>query len=111
MPGSGQPRVPPLRRVRPSMSQETSRPCRPPSHVVSTSDGVNYTGGSGGTISNSLFANNGDDGIDLNDDVATHVVNNVIRDNRDDGIEFRVRSGSSPLTLDFTGNVITGNKE
>jgi PKD repeat protein len=81
------------------------------SHVVSTSDGVNYTSGSGGTISNSLFANNGDDGIDLNDDVATHVVNNTIRDNRDDGIEYRVRSGSSPVTLEFTGNVITGNKE
>jgi len=81
------------------------------SHVVGTFDGVNYTGGSGGTISNSLFANNGDDGIDLNDDVSTHVVNNTIRDNDDDGIEFRLRSGSPPVTLDFTGNVISGNKE
>ena len=80
-------------------------------HVTNTSDGVNYNSGSGGTISNSLFANNGDDGIDLNDDVETHIINNTIRDNRDDGIEFRVRSGSSPFTLDFTGNVITGNKE
>jgi PKD repeat protein len=80
-------------------------------HVVGTFDGVNYTGGSGGTISNSLFANNGDDGIDLNDDVSTHVINNTIRDNDDDGIEFRLRSGSPPVTLDFTGNVITGNKE
>jgi PKD repeat protein len=81
------------------------------SHVIGTFDGVNYTGGSGGTISNSLFANNGDDGIDLNDDVSTHVIDNTIRDNDDDGIEFRLRSGSPPVTLDFIGNLITGNKE
>jgi hypothetical protein len=79
-------------------------------HVVQTSDGTNYTSGSGGTFSNNLFANNSDDGIDLNYNVKVRVIDNIIRNNGDDGIEFRLYPYSGPeITTEFVGNRITGN--
>ncbi len=81
-------------------------------HIIRTGDGVNWTSGGDGTFRDCLFANNDDDGIDLNDRVALLVTNCVIRDNRDDGVEFRTRAASGPATtVTFTGNRITGNGE
>ncbi|HKQ58962.1 MAG TPA: right-handed parallel beta-helix repeat-containing protein [Candidatus Eisenbacteria bacterium] len=81
-------------------------------HVIHNGDGVDYVDGSGGTFSNSLFADNTDDGIDLNGRLAARVLDNVIRDNRDDGIEYRLYAYTGPvLALDVIGNRITGNRE
>jgi len=81
-------------------------------HVIGTADGTNYTNGGGGTFSDNLFANNSDDGIDINGKVNVRVVNNIIRDNDDDGLEFRMYAYSGPLlTTEITGNIITGNRE
>src|SRR3990172_47784 len=81
-------------------------------HVIGTQDGTNYTNGGGGTFSNSLFAYNSDDGVDINGTVNVRVVNNIIRDNDDDGLEFRMYPHTGPLLItEISGNVITGNRE
>jgi len=80
--------------------------------IVGNGDGVDYTSGGGGTFSNSLFANNRDDGIDLNGRVNVRILDNTIRDNRDDGVEFRLHVYTGPtLTTEIIGNRITGNGE
>jgi PKD repeat protein len=78
--------------------------------MVLAGDGVNYLPRSSGTVSNSLFMNNRDDGIDLNGDVSVTVVNNTILNNSDDGIEFRMYPYAGPtLTVTVTGNRFIGN--
>jgi PKD repeat protein len=78
--------------------------------MILAGDGVNYLPGSSGTISNSVFANNRDDGIDLNGDVSVTVVNNIVMGNSDDGIEFRMYPYSGPtLTTTVTGNRFIDN--
>ena len=78
--------------------------------MVLAGDGVNYLPGSGGTISNSLFMNNRDDGIDLNGEMDVTVVNNIVRDNWDDGIEFRMYPWAGPtLSITITGNQFLNN--
>lgn len=80
--------------------------------VIANVDGVDYVSGAGGTFRDCQFANNRDDGIDLNGRVAVRVLDCVIRDNRDDGIEYRLFAYSGPmLTVEISGNRITGNGE
>jgi len=78
--------------------------------MVLAGDGVNYLPRSSGTISNNLFLNNRDDGIDLNGDVSVTVLNNIVMGNSDDGIEFRMYPYSGPtLTTTVTGNRFINN--
>ncbi len=78
--------------------------------VVENGDGVDFVSGSGGTLRNSLFARNRDDGIDLNGRIEARIVDNDIRDNRQDGVEYRLHAYRGPVqTIEFTGNRITGN--
>ena len=80
--------------------------------VLGCGDGVDYIDGAGGTIRNSLFANCGDDGIDLNGYMDIAIRDNVIRDNRDDGIEYRLYAYTGPTKqVDIVGNLIRGNGE
>ncbi len=80
--------------------------------IVGNGDGVDYVSGGGGVFRNSLFAGNSDDGIDLNGRISVRIVDNVIRNNRDDGIEYRLFAYSGPvMSIDITGNRITGNGE
>ena len=85
--------------------------------VHGTADGIDYQfnaagSPSGGLVRDSVFELNGDDGIDLDDDVSVIIENNIIRDNGDDGIEIRLHDYAGP-TLDIVirDNVITGNGE
>src|SRR5262245_50620187 len=73
--------------------------------MVLAGDGVNYLPGSQGTVSNNLFLNNRDDGIDINGDVDMQILNNTVIGNSDDGIEFRMYPYAGP-TLNV---VIRGN--
>ena len=78
--------------------------------MVLAGDGVNYLPKSSGTISNCLFLNNRDDGIDLNGEVNITVVNNIVMGNADDGIEYRMYPWSGPtMTLTVTGNQFIHN--
>lgn len=80
--------------------------------VIANGDGVDYVAGSGGTIRNSLFANNSDDGIDLNGRMNMTILDNDIRDNADDGIEYRLYAYTGAMRqVDIIGNRITGNGE
>ena len=79
-------------------------------HVLGNHDGIDYQNGAGGTVRNSLFANNLDDGIDINGAINISVRDNIIRDNHQDGVEFRLYAYSGPLThIDFLRNRFTGN--
>ena len=81
-------------------------------HVIANGDGVDFVAGSGGTFSNSLFAGNTDDGIDLNGDMDLTVTHCTIRDNGDDGIEYRVYDYLGPVrTLTVDHCRISGNAE
>ena len=80
-------------------------------HIIKNIDGVDYENG-GGTCNNNLFANNSDDGIDLDGSSAVTITNNIIQDNDDDGIEIRLHEYSgSVLIIDIHENIISGNKE
>ena len=80
--------------------------------VIANGDGVDYVAGSGGRFRNSVFANNTDDGIDLNGRMDVVITDNDIRDNRDDGIEFRLYAHTGATSeVDIVGNRITGNGE
>jgi len=80
--------------------------------VVGNGDGADFFPGSGGTFQNSLFADNSDDGIDLNGRMTMTIRDCEIRDNRDDGIEFRLHAYSGPeRRIEIIGNRITGNGE
>lgn len=82
------------------------------SRVIGNGDGVDYVVGAGGSIRNCLFADNTDDGIDLNGRMKLAILDNDIRDNRDDGIEFRLYAyAGGPQDVDIIGNRITGNGE
>jgi hypothetical protein len=78
---------------------------------INNGDGVDYYGG-GGICSNNLFANNSDDGIDLDGPTAVGITNNIIRDNGDDGVEIRLDEHNGPmLNIDICENLISGNQE
>ena len=80
-------------------------------NIIGNRDGVDYNGG-GGTCTNNVFANNSDDGIDLDGSTAVTITNNVIQDNGDDGIEIRLHEHSgSVLNIDICENMISGNQE
>ncbi len=80
--------------------------------VIGNGDGVDYVPGAGGTIRNSLFANNADDGIDLNGRMTVTILDNDIRDNADDGIEYRLYAYTGALRqVTIVGNRISGNGE
>jgi hypothetical protein len=80
--------------------------------VVGNGDGVDYVPGAGGTFRNSLFADNSDDGVDLNGRMNVAILDCDIRDNADDGIEFRLYAYTGPTRqVDILGNRITGNGE
>lgn len=57
--------------------------------VVGTTDGIDYEGG-GGLVRYCRFADNRDDGIDLDGATGAVIEHCVIEDNRDDGIEIRL---------------------
>jgi len=57
--------------------------------IVGTTDGIDYEGG-GGVVRYCRFANNRDDGIDLDGATGAIIEHCVIEDNRDDGIEIRL---------------------
>jgi parallel beta-helix repeat protein len=79
--------------------------------IINNIDGVDYEKG-GGTCSNNLFADNSDDGIDLDGPTEATITNNIIKDNDDDGIEIRLHDYSGPvLNIEINGNQITSNKE
>ncbi len=80
--------------------------------LIANGDGVDYVPGSGGTIRNSLFANNSDDGIDLNGRMNITIADNIIRDNLDDGIEYRMYTYNGVTReVNILRNRITGNGE
>jgi parallel beta helix pectate lyase-like protein/K319-like protein len=80
--------------------------------MVLAGDGVNYLPKSSGIISNCLFLNNRDDGIDLNGEVNITVVNNIVMGNADDGIEYRMYPwAGATMTLTVTGNRFIRNGE
>ena len=79
--------------------------------IIDNVDGVDYQDG-GGICSNNIFANNRDDGIDLDGSSTVTITNNIIQDNDDDGIEIRLHEYSgSVLNIDIRGNTISGNQE
>ncbi len=78
--------------------------------LIANADGIDYQSGSGGLIRNSVFAQNTDDGIDINGRTNVRVIGNAIRNNHQDGIEFRLYPYAGPLlTVEFIGNIITHN--
>jgi hypothetical protein len=80
--------------------------------VRDTKDGVDYEDGSGGLVQFCTFELNGDDGLDLDNDVHLVIADNVIRNNNDDGIEIRMQDYSGPiLNITITRNEIYGNGE
>jgi hypothetical protein len=80
--------------------------------VRDTKDGVDYEDGSGGLIQFCTFELNGDDGIDLDNDVDIVIADNIIRNNNDDGIEIRMQGYTGPtLNITITRNEIYGNAE
>lgn len=80
--------------------------------VRDTGDGVDYEGGSGGLVQFCTFELNGDDGLDLDNDVDLVIADNVIRNNSDDGIEIRMQAYSGPmLNITIARNEIYGNGE
>jgi len=88
-----------------SMIEITS--CR----LIGNGDGVDFVSGSGGTFRGSLFAWNGDDGIDLNGRIQARIVDNDIRENKQDGVEYRLHAYHGPTqTIEFVGNRISGNR-
>ncbi len=79
-------------------------------HVLANHDGIDYQSGGGGTVRNSLFMNNLDDGIDINGVINCTFTDNVSRDNHQDGVEFRMYAYTGPmLQIDFIRNRFTGN--
>jgi hypothetical protein len=80
-------------------------------HIIGNVDGIDYQGG-GGICSNNLFANNIDDGIDLDGSAEVEMTNNIVRDNQDDGIEIRLHPYSGDvLDIVIRENIISGNQE
>jgi hypothetical protein len=78
--------------------------------VRDTQDGVDYEDGSGGLVQFCTFELNGDDGLDLDNDVALVIADNVIRHNSGDGIEIRMQEYSgSVLDIIIRRNEIYGN--
>src|SRR5262245_31837689 len=79
-------------------------------HIIANHDGIDYQSGAGGTVRNSLFMSNLDDGIDINGNINCSFTDNVSRDNHQDGVEFRMYAYTGPtLHIDFLRNRFTGN--
>lgn len=64
--------------------------------MIANEDGVDFGNDSSGTFSHDLFANNTDDGIDLNGRVAMTLLDSTIQENQGDGIEFRMYPYTGP---------------
>jgi hypothetical protein len=80
--------------------------------VRSTQDGVDFENGSGGLVQFCTFELNGDDGLDLDNEVRLVIADNVIRNNDDDGIEIRMQDYTGPvLDIKVLRNEIYGNGE
>ena len=82
--------------------------------VTDTQDGIDYEssggGRSGGLVRDSVFEDNSDDGIDLDNSVDVIIEDSILRNNGNDGIEIRLHGNSAP-TLDVVirRNAIHGN--
>ena len=82
------------------------------SRIVGCADGIDYESGGGGVCRFNVFEDNGDDGIDLDNDVDILIADNSIIGNHDDGIEVRLRPHNGPLqTYIIKNNTIANNKE
>lgn len=79
-----------------------------------TKDGIDYEssrgGTSGGVVRDSIFEDNTDDGIDLDDAVEVVIEDSIVRNNGNDGIEIRLHPHTGP-TLDVVvrRNELHGN--
>ena len=60
------------------------------SRMVANGDGIDYGNGSSGSLGDDVFANNTDDGLDLNGQVSISLYRSTIQANEGDGIEFRM---------------------
>ena len=80
--------------------------------VTGTRDGIDFGTPGGGLVRGCMFEGNGDDGIDLDDDVDVVIEHNTIRNNGDDGIEMRFQPYTgTPLAVVIRNNHISGNEE
>jgi hypothetical protein len=80
------------------------------SRMIANEDGVDFGNDSSGTFSHDLFANNTDDGIDLNGRVAMTLLDSTIQENQGDGIEFRMYPYTGPtLNVDIRRNRFVRN--
>jgi hypothetical protein len=80
------------------------------SKMIGNSDGADFGNDSGGTFSHDVFANNTDDGIDLNGRVALTLLDSTIQENQGDGIEFRMYAYTGPfLNVDIRRNRFVRN--
>lgn len=82
--------------------------------VQLTTDGIDYesssSGTTGGLVRDSIFENNSDDGIDLDDSVDIVIEDAVMRHNGNDGIEIRLHGYSGPtLNVVLRRNEFYGN--
>jgi hypothetical protein len=76
-------------------------------------DGLDYDGGAGGLVIDSVIEDNFEDGIDIDGIVDVTIQDSVIRNNFDEGIEIRLDDQPSfpnPVyRITIRGNTITGN--
>jgi hypothetical protein len=76
-------------------------------------DGLDYDGGGGGLVINTVVEDNFEDGIDIDGIVDVTIQDSVIRRNYDEGIEIRIDDQpsfpSEPLRIVIRGNTITAN--
>ena len=82
--------------------------------VTDTADGIDYEssggGRSGGLVQNSVFEDNSDDGIDLDNSIDIIIEDSILRNNGNDGIEIRLHGNSAPtLEIVIRRNTIHGN--
>jgi hypothetical protein len=78
-------------------------------------DGLDYDGGGGGLVIDSVIEDNFEDGIDIDGIVDVTIQDSVIRNNRDEGIEIRLEDNSSfpdaPYFILIRGNTISDNHQ
>jgi len=79
--------------------------------IDSNIDGIDYEGGGGFALNNTL-TNNTDDAIDFDGSTAALVKNNILKDNLDDGIEIRLHEyAGDTLEIIITENSIINSGE
>ncbi|HWB01020.1 MAG TPA: right-handed parallel beta-helix repeat-containing protein [Pirellulales bacterium] len=78
---------------------------------VENGDALSFEDGRG-HVSQNIFENNSDDGIDMDGSSAAVIERNVIRNNKDDGIEIRLHKyRGPPLEIVIRNNTFQGNRE